>query len=147
MQGYVFLQNQIWKRKTRGRAMARPVSKELTDGELEVMHVYWKRGEISASEARDELAKAGRELAYVTVANLTRILIDKGFLEATNDQRPFVYRPLRSFDEVSRNLVGVLVERVFQGSRERLLVNLFGRKKLSAKERALLEQILKEQAS
>jgi predicted transcriptional regulator len=78
---------------------------------------------------------------------LTRILVDKGFLEATNDQRPFVYRPLRSFDEVSRNLVGVLVERVFQGSRERLLVNLFGRKKLSAKERALLEQILKEQAS
>jgi predicted transcriptional regulator len=128
--------------------MARPVSKELTDGELEVMHVFWKRGEITASEARDELAKAGHDLAYVTVANLARILIDKGFLEATNKQRPFRYRPVKSFDEVSRSLLGDLMERVFQGSREQLLVNLFGRrKKLSAKERNLLEQILKEQAS
>jgi BlaI family penicillinase repressor len=125
--------------------MARPASKELTDRELEVMHVYWRRGEITANEARDDLA-VDHDLAYVTVANLTRILVEKGFLEATNDQRPFRYRPARTFDEVSRSFVGDLVERVFQGSREQLLVNLFGRrKKLSAKERALLEQILKEQ--
>jgi predicted transcriptional regulator len=139
-------ENKFGKAKTR-RYMARPVNKELTDGELEVMHVYWKRGEITAVQARDELAKAGRDLAYVTVANLTRILLDKGFLEATNEQRPFRYRPVRSFDDVSRGLVGELLDRVFHGSRERLLVNLFGRKKLSAKERALLEQILKEQAT
>jgi BlaI family transcriptional regulator, penicillinase repressor len=126
--------------------MARPASKELTDRELEVMHVYWKRGEITAVEAREELAASGMDLAYVTVANLTRILLDKGFLETVNDQRPFRYRPVRSFDEVSRNFVSDLVTRVFQGSREQLLVNLFNRrKKLSAKERALLESILKEQ--
>jgi hypothetical protein len=39
-----------------------------------------------------------------------------------------------------------MLERVFRGSREQLLVNLFGRrKKLTAKERALLEQVLREQ--
>jgi predicted transcriptional regulator len=128
--------------------MVRPVSKELTDRELEVMHAYWKRGEMTASDARDELAASGHDLAYVTVANLTRILVDKEFLEATNDQRPFRYRPVRSFEDVSRSLVGDLVKRVFRGSREQLLVNLLGRKKrLSAKERALLEQVLKEQKS
>ena len=127
--------------------MARPASKELTDRELEVMHVYWKRGEITAVEAREELAAAGLDRAYVTVANLTRILLEKGYLEAVNDQRPFRYRPVRSFEEVSRNLVGDLLDRVFGGSREQLLVNLLGkRKRLSAKERALLEQVLKEQA-
>ncbi len=126
--------------------MVRPASKELTDRELEVMHVYWRRGEITATDAREELAAGGLDLAYVTVANLTRILVEKGFLVATNDQRPFRYRPVRTFDDVSRTFVGDLLERVFQGSREQLLVNLFGRrKKLSAKERALLEQILKEQ--
>src|SRR5215213_114243 len=126
--------------------MARPASKELTERELEVMHIYWRLGEGSATDARDALEKAGLDLAYVTVANLTRILVDKGFLEAINDQRPFRYRPLRSFEEVSRSFVGDLMDRVFQGSREQLLINLFGRrKKLTAKERALLEQILKEQ--
>jgi predicted transcriptional regulator len=128
--------------------MARPASKELTERELELMHVYWKRGEITAVEARAELAAGGMDLAYVTVANLTRILLEKGFLETVNEQRPFRYRPVRSFDEVSRTFVSDLVQRVFQGSREQLLVNLFNRrKKLSAKERTLLESILKEQES
>lgn len=127
--------------------MARPATKDLTDRELEVMHVFWRRDEITAAEARDELAAAGLDRAYVTVANLTRILLEKGFLEAVNDQRPFRYRPVRSFDEAARSIVGDLVQRVFQGSREQLLVNVFERRKrLTAKERALLEQILKEQA-
>ena len=47
---------------------------------------------------------------------------------------------------MSKSLVGDLVKRVFRGSREQLLVQVLGgRKKLTAKERALLEQILKEQ--
>lgn len=126
--------------------MPRPASRELTDRELQLMHVFWRRGAVTASEARDELAVQGLDLAYVTVANLVRILLEKGFLEAENDERPFKYRPVRTFDEVSRSLLGDLLERVFLGSREQLLVNLLGRrKKLTAKERALLEQILKEQ--
>ena len=69
-----------------------------------------------------------------------------GYLEATNDERPFTYKPVRSFDEVSKSFVGELVERVFQGSRERLLVQLLGkRKKLTAVERDFLQQVLKEQ--
>ena len=128
--------------------MGRPANRELTDRELEVMHAYWRRGEMTAQEARDDLAESGLERAYATVANLTRILVDKGFLEATNDQRPFRYRPVRSFDEAARSLVVDLVNRVFQGSREQLLVNVLGqRRRLSAKERALLEQVLKEQNS
>lgn len=127
--------------------MARPATKDLTDRELEVMHVFWRRGEATAAEARDELAAAGLDRAYVTVANLTRILLEKGFLQAVNDQRPFRYRPVRSFNDAARSIVGDLVQRVFQGSREQLLVNVFERRKrLTAKERTLLEQILKEQA-
>lgn len=126
--------------------MARPTAKELTERELEVMHVFWDQQEITANEARDLLAKSGVDRAYVTVANLVRILVEKGYLEATNDERPFTYKPARSFDEVSKSFVGELVERVFQGSRERLLVQLLGkRKKLTAVERDFLQQVLKEQ--
>lgn len=126
--------------------MGRPANKELTERELEVMHVFWTRGEITASDAREELAKGGVDRAYVTVANLVRILVDKGFLAPTNQQRPFRYRPVRTFDDVSQSLVGDLVNRVFHGSRKQLMVNLFsGEKKLSAQERSLLQQVLKEQ--
>lgn len=126
--------------------MARPAAKELTERELEVMHAYWQKGELTASDAREVLAAAGLDLAYVTVANLTRILVDKGYLQAVNEGRPYRYRPVRSFEETAHGFVGDLLQRVFQGSREQLLVNVFERRKrLSAKERALLEQILKEQ--
>ena len=127
--------------------MARPAAKELTQRELEVMHVYWKRGALTAQEARDQLAGQGIDRAYVTVANLVRILVEKGFLEQTNSERPFQYRPVREFKDVSRNLVRELVQRVFLGSREELLVQVLGQRKLTAKERAVLEQILKEQES
>jgi BlaI family penicillinase repressor len=124
--------------------MARPRARELTERELEVMHVFWDRGESTIAEVRDEMAATGRDLAYTTVATLTRILAEKGFLEQTSEERPFRYRPGRSFEEVSRSLVGDLVERVFHGSREQLLLRLFDRRKLTREERALLESILRE---
>lgn len=127
--------------------MARPPAKELTQRELEVMHVYWRRGESTVAEVRDELAAAGRDLAYTTVATLVRILLEKEFLEQTNDERPFRHRPARSFEQVSDSLVGDLVERVFGGSRERLLLRLMDQKKLTKRERAALESILREQRS
>ncbi len=124
--------------------MARPRARELTERELEVMHVFWRRGESTVADVRDHLADAGRDLAYTTVATLTRILAEKGFLEQTNEARPYQYRPARSFEEVSRTLVGDLVDRVFHGSREQLLLRLFDERKLTAQERALLESILRE---
>jgi BlaI family transcriptional regulator, penicillinase repressor len=124
--------------------MVRPTAKELTQRELEVMHVFWKVGQSTVAEIRDQLAAAGRDLAYTTVATLVRILTEKGFLEQTNVERPFLYQPVRSFEEVSRNIVGDVVQRVFHGSREQLLVRLLEQRGLTAKERAALEAILRE---
>ncbi|HUG90194.1 MAG TPA: BlaI/MecI/CopY family transcriptional regulator [Planctomycetaceae bacterium] len=124
--------------------MARPRARELTERELEVMHVFWGCGEATVAEARDELAAGGRDLAYTTVATLVRILTEKGFLEQTTGERPFRFRPVRSFDEVSGNLLGDLVERVFGGSREKLLVRLMEHRRLTARERAVLEELLRE---
>ena len=97
--------------------MARPAAKELTQRELEVMQVFWRLGELTPQEARDELARAGLDRAYTTVATLIRILSEKGFLQPTTERRPFRYRPVRSFEEVSRSLVGDMLDRVFGGSR------------------------------
>jgi predicted transcriptional regulator len=124
--------------------MARPKAKELTERELEVMRAFWQAGETTAAQIRDELAEQGRDLAYTTVATLVRILCEKGFLAPTNDERPFTYKPIRSFNEVSGNLVWDLVDRLFGGKREQLLLRLLDEKKLTAKERAMLEEILRE---
>src|SRR6187431_2725281 len=101
--------------------MARPTAHELTERELEVMHQFWKSGDSAVAEVRDALAAAGVDLAQTTVGTLVRILVEKGFLEQSQKERPARYRPIRSFEEVSKSLVGNLLDRVFLGSPESLL--------------------------
>ena len=127
--------------------MARPRARELTERELEVMHLFWEHGEMTIAEVRDELAGSGRDLAYTTVATLVRILDEKDFLQQTNDERPFRYQPVRSFEDVSGSLLGDLMQRVFGGSREQLLIRLLENRKLTAQERRLLRDILKDKQS
>ena len=122
--------------------MARPKATELTERELELMHLFWDQGAMTAMDARDRLETSGRDLAYTTVATLLKILVDKGFLAQTGEQRPFLYEPLKTFDDVSQRLVTDMVQRVFQGSREAMLVRLLDGRKLTKKEREVLEQIL-----
>src|SRR4051812_16238791 len=126
--------------------MARPPARDLTERELEVMHVFWAGGELTAADARDRLAEAGRELSYPTVANLVRALHEKGFVEPVNAERPFRYAACRSYEEVSGRLLTDLVSRVFRGSREQLFVRLLDGRKLTAHERTLLESLLQEGA-
>lgn len=128
--------------------MARPRAKELTERELEVMQVFWKQGELNAIEAREQLAAAGLDRAYTTIATLVRILVEKGGLkQLPGSERPFRFRPTRSQEEVSGRMLTDVIERVFQGSREQLLMQLLKQRKLSAKERLMLQEILKEHQS
>ena len=124
--------------------MARPRARELTERELELMHIFWEGDEMTAQEVRDRLEAAGRPLAYTTVATLVRILLDKKFLEQTHDERPFRYRPARSFEDVSGGMLSDMVDRVFGGSRKQLLIRLMD-ERLSDQEREVLERVLREE--
>jgi predicted transcriptional regulator len=124
--------------------MARPQARDLTERELEVMHVFWAQGDATAAEVRDRLAAAGLDRTYPTVANLVRLLHAKGFLEQHPGGRPFRYRAARSYEEVSGRLLGDVLRRVFRGSREQLLVRLVEQRRLTARERTVLENVLKE---
>jgi BlaI family transcriptional regulator, penicillinase repressor len=125
--------------------MPRPPAKELTERELEVMHVFWAHGALTAAAARAHLSAAGRDLTYATVANLVRILCDKGFVKPLNNERPFVYVPARSHKHVSKCLLSDMIDCVFKGSREQLLLRLFEQRQLSEQERVFLQTILKEE--
>ena len=94
--------------------------------------------------AIEELKAQGESIAYVTVANVVRGLLERGFLKQTHRERPYRYRAARTFDSVSKSLVGDLVQRLFKGSRESMLVHVLRQKKLSSAERALLQEVLEE---
>jgi BlaI family penicillinase repressor len=124
--------------------MNRPAAEALTERELEVMHVFWATGQQSAQSARDALEERGRVLTYTTVANLCKILWDKKYLERVGDTRPYDFKPTKSFQEVSTHFVSDLLHRVFQGSREQLLLHVIGTKKLTKQKRKMLEDLLRD---
>ena len=53
--------------------MARPPAKELTERELEVMQIFWDRGQLSVADAQTALAEAGVKLAYTTIGTVVRL--------------------------------------------------------------------------
>jgi BlaI family transcriptional regulator, penicillinase repressor len=150
MFGYPNLENQILISAIIARKqsiMNRPAAELLTERELEVMHAFWRHGEMNAQQARDHLESEGRVLTYTTVATLCRILWEKKFLNRIGESRPYVFQSVRSFDDVSGGLVSELISKVFRGSREQLLMQVFSSEKLTQRKRELLEELLRDEHS
>ncbi len=103
--------------------MARQKSPHLTEGELRLMNVVWKRGLATVGEVVASLP-ADPPLAYSTVLTTLRILEAKGYLRHAKRGRAFIYEPVIAQEEASRTALGHLVNRFFGGSRELLVVNL-----------------------
>ena len=55
--------------------MPRPAAKELTQRELEVMHIFWTHGSLTAAAARDHLADAGRDWRLIALKLQKRLCI------------------------------------------------------------------------
>lgn len=124
--------------------MARLPSKDLTERELQIMHVFWKRGECTAQEVQAELNKKKLSLAYTTVATLVRILVDKGHLAIAHQEKPFRYQAAQPYEKVSGRMLDNMVEQVFHGSRKQLVLRLMEDSPLPRKEQAALEKLLEE---
>src|SRR4051794_5374907 len=99
------------------------------------MEVIWRRGSGTVAEGVEGLAKS-LDLAYNTVLTTLRILEDKGYLRHTTgeESRAFIYSPLVSREQASRQAVRSLLSRFFGNSAEALVLNLIDDEKLSDKE-------------
>src|SRR5216117_3029754 len=122
--------------------MPRPKSENLTPLELEIMNVLWAEGPANVQMVQQHLP---RELAYTTVQTMLNILHRKGKVKRVLKDRAYVYKPAftrRQF--VSRHL-GDLVDRLFGGSAESLVISLVEAKHLKPQTLARLNKLLKEQ--
>src|SRR3989454_11533889 len=121
--------------------MARRKTERLTPLELEIMHVLWDTGPANVQTVQQHLK---RELAYTTVQTMLNILHRKGKVKRTLKDRAYIYKPAvtrRQF--VSRHL-GDLVDRLFGGSAESLVISLVEAKHLKPQTLARLNKLLKE---
>src|SRR5262245_47558336 len=125
--------------------MGRKKSIDLTEAELRLMEVIWRKGKATVPEVLEALEEPAAP-AYNTVLTTMTILERKGYLRHTAPKvgRAFVYHAVVSRRQASGNAVRHLLSRFFGGSAEALILNLIEDEKLTEAERKRFRELLKE---
>lgn len=123
--------------------MARKKSPNLTEGELRLMNVLWRKGLATVGDVTASLTD-DPPLAYSTVLTTLRILEDKGYLRHTKKGRAFLYEPVIAQEEASCSALRYLINRFFGGSRELLIVNLLKQESISRAEFRRIKKMITE---
>ncbi len=98
-----------------------------TDLELLILKVLWQQSPLTAGEIRKALAERRRKLAHTSVITMLQRMVDKGQLDQLDPQggKAFRFVPLVSEANVSGRMLGDLIDRVFDGSAEAVMLSLF----------------------
>ena len=108
-------------------------SNTLTEAELRLMRILWRRGESAVTDLVAAMPD-GESLAYNSVLTTIRILEQKGYVDHRQEGRAFIYHPLIAEHEASRTEVKHILSRFFGNSREQLLLSLLGDSEISREE-------------
>jgi len=121
--------------------MARQKTQHLTPLEMEVMDVLWETGPANVQVVQQKLK---RELAYTTVQTMLNILHRKGKVKRTLKDRAYFYRPSITREKAISKQVIDVVDRLFGGSAESLVMSLVETKHLTPAKLARLQELVAE---
>lgn len=112
---------------------------KLFDSELKVMDVLWREGDATAKHISDVL-KEETGWNVNTTFTLIKRCIKKGAIERSEPK--FMCHALIPKEEVQEAETNELINKVYDGSADKLFAALLSRKKLSAEQIENLKQIV-----
>ncbi|HUR35544.1 MAG TPA: BlaI/MecI/CopY family transcriptional regulator [Vicinamibacterales bacterium] len=116
-------------------------SPALTDAEHRIMHVLWDHPGSTVGDVVERMEGPARP-AYNSVLTILRILERKGYVSHEKDGRAFVYSAVVNRQQARRGALSHLLSRFFNGSREELVMDLFGHEPVDAEELAKVKALL-----
>jgi predicted transcriptional regulator len=114
-------------------------SATLTEAELRIMEVLWRKGSGTVQQVLDWLPSA---LAYNSVLTTIRTLEKKGVVKHVKDGRAHIYEPVVGREEATRSEVRHLVGRFFRNSHEALILNILQDEAIDAADLKRLREML-----
>jgi len=125
--------------------MARRKTTGPTDRELAILSVLWERGPSTVREVHETLHQEDEdETGYTTTLKLMQIMVEKGSLVREDDGRRHIYRPALSEERTQKQLVQDLLDRVFAGSAEKLVMRALSARKVSPNELKRIREMIEE---
>jgi len=110
-----------------------------TDAELAILRVLWARGPSTVREVAEEM---GREGAYTTVLKFLQIMTEKHLVRRDDSERTHVYEAVYSESQTHRQIVTELLDRVFDGSAAKLVLQALAAGKASPEELAEIRKLV-----
>src|SRR5262245_37657486 len=114
-----------------------------TDAELAILRVLWTRG---PSTVRQVAEVMGREASYTTVLKLMQIMTEKRLVRRDEAARTHVYEAAYSEDQTQKHLVADLLDRVFDGSAAKLVLQALASRKASPEELDEIRKLLEKES-
>jgi BlaI family penicillinase repressor len=115
-----------------------------TDGELEVMRVLWKHGEMKPAEIQAEFP---REIKNPALRSYLTILLEKGHVTRRLKGKAYHYKAKTSRESAFRATYRMLADTFCDGSTESLLCRLIKSENLSDAELLELKRLADEERS
>jgi BlaI family penicillinase repressor len=114
-----------------------------TDAQLEILKILWERGPLTVRQVHEELSRA-KPSQYTTTLKMMQVMTERGLVARDERERSHVYRPLIQREAAQQQLASDLMNRVFAGSAERLLISALGAKPASLKEIDALKDFIEQ---
>jgi predicted transcriptional regulator len=114
-------------------------SATLTEAELRIMDVLWRKGSGTVQQVLDWLPFT---LAYNSVLTTIRTLEKKGHVKHVKDGRAHVYEAIIGRQEATRSEIRYLVGRFFRNSHEALVLNILEDEAIDADKLKRLREML-----
>lgn len=111
---------------------------ELTKAEEQIMHILWKLERAFVKDVLKEFKNP--KPAYSTVSTIIRILVDKKIVSYKAYGKTHEYFPLISKEVYSKQQMGEVMNKLFDGSPKKMLSFLVKKEKLSIED---LDDIMK----
>lgn len=125
--------------------MPRPRSRYPTELELEILKILWREGTLATSAVRDKLAEeTGRDLAPTSVITTLNVMVKKGYLSRRREGKSCLFRARVRENTISKGMIGDLVDRVFDGSAEAMMLKLIESRNITSDELDRVEELVRE---
>lgn len=111
----------------------------ISDSEWKILKLLWRRAPQTLPEILDSLKDSG--WSNTTIQTFLARLVKKGAVKTERQGKGYLYTPLVSEEECQRSEAKAFLERVFDGSIEKLAAS-FSKGILSEKELEALEQMI-----
>ena len=115
---------------------------QLTPLELQIMKALWECGPSTVQAVQNTLP--GDRLAYTTVQTMLNILQRKGRVNRRLVGKAYEYRAVFSRDKALGEALGDMLDRMFGGSVEALLMTLVKSRQLDAGKLEKLQQLVEQ---